>query len=291
MIAVGCATRAFALPCAEPAKPSGASFESVLPAPRALAGPNGRMDALYTLIAERREAGTRAGQSQVEMHRKSERAEMAAANAALGEQIDAENKAETWGTLAKVASAVVTAASAVAAVCSCGAASGLLVASVCLSSAAFAEQQFHVVTQLSQSETAGAATSAGLAIASAACSLGGTLAASAAQAGASAGAAGASAASATTKSVTTAASLTASAGQLTGGGARVATAAYGYAAAESGLDARRADQHAERMSALATWVMGTMKEAATSHERALKTLAGAMKTQSDATAIAGALRA
>jgi hypothetical protein len=292
---------------------------SLLPPPSTTALAADAMSTLYLLMSKQRDRDMVSGQAQVALEHRQAMNDLAAQSKALKDQVDAENTAATWGVFAKVAAVIVTVVSAVASVFTCGAASGLLVASAFLSAAAFTESEVHVVGKLSGSDAASTGTSIGLGVASAICSFGATAAGSgagvAAQAGAtvaqvaatsvatSAQAAGTVAASATSvattvtgcsiatsKLVAGAANIVSGAAQVAQGAADVGTAAWSYAGAEAATDAKQASVHEAKMNRLTDWILSAAKEADKSHERALSTLQGAMQTKGQTLVTASSVR-
>lgn len=267
---------------------------SLLANPAPDADPSAGLTMLYQLMSQRRASSLTSGEAQVQVHKHAKEADLAAKAQALVDQQDAKDSAERWGVFSKVASVVVTVVSAVAAVFTCGAASGLLVASVALSAMAFAEQQFHVVGTLTKSDAASTGTSIGFGVASAICSFGATAAASGAavgaQAGASVGMAVTGCGQATSRVIAGAAQVTSGVGQVVQGATQVGSAAWSHAAAEVEIDGKMAEQHEAHMERLIAWVIDGVKETSKSQERALGTLQGAIQTNQQTLVIASSIR-
>lgn len=313
MTVVGAPTRAPAVDNAGATLDRTPAQPPLLPTPSPDADPSAGMALLYKLMSERRDGDLTRGEAQVAVDKRQKEADLAASAQALANQQDAKDSAERWGVFSKVASVVVTVVSAVAACFTCGAASGLLVASVCLSAAAFAEQQFHVVGTITNSDAASTGTSIGLGVLSAICSFGATAASSGAAVGAQAGAtiaeAGAQAGQttaqtsasvgmavtgctqATSKVIAGAAEVTEGVGQVVQGATQVGSAAWSYAASEDAIDGKQAEQHAQRLDRLIAWVIDGVKETSKSHERALQTLHGAIQTKDQTLVMTGSMRA
>jgi len=144
------------------------------------------MALLYQLMQKNRNASMDAGKTRVEQHKRDKEIQLAAQHKALQDQQDAAETAKTWGIVGKVASVVAIAVSAVATVFTCGAATGLMVASCALSVMAFAEGETHAIGKLTGNEDNSKWITLGLGIASAICSGGAGLASSTATVGAKA---------------------------------------------------------------------------------------------------------
>jgi len=128
------------------------------------------MAMLYELISKQRNNDMTSGKANVDHNRQLEKAEQLKEQAAFKKQEDAQNSANTWGIFGKIASVVAIAASGVAAVCSCGAASGLCIGACILSTVAFAESETHVLTQLTGNPDVDKAFQIGCGIGAALCS-------------------------------------------------------------------------------------------------------------------------
>ncbi len=258
--------------------------------PSSNADPSAGMTLLYELMSRSRDTNLKLGETQVLAHKREKEADLAREAKAVADQEDAKETAATWGVFSKVASVVVTVISAVAACFTCGAASGLLVASVCLSAMAFAEQQFHVVGTLSGSETASTGTSIGLGVAAAICSLGASAVGTGAQAAASVGMVVTGCSSAASKAVVGGAQIAAGVAQVVQGATQIGSAAWNYASAEDAIDGKQAGQHAAKMDRLVGWLIDGIKETSKSHDRALQTLQGAINTNGQTLVMASSMR-
>ncbi|CAN5677841.1 hypothetical protein BH09MYX1_BH09MYX1_61150 [soil metagenome] len=150
--------------------PSVPGTGSLLPAPSADAMPGDAMSMLYQLMQKNRETSMDAGKQQVESRKQDKEIQIAAQAAALAQAEDDKASAEKWGILGKVASVIAIAVSTVASVCSCGAASGLLIAATVLSVMAFAEGELHALGKLTGNEENSKWFTLGLGVASAVCS-------------------------------------------------------------------------------------------------------------------------
>jgi hypothetical protein len=144
------------------------------------------MSLLYQLIQKNRDASIDVGKVRVEQHKRDKEVEIAQEQQSLREQEEAAHTAKTWGIVGKVASVVAIAVSAVATVFTCGAATGLMVASCALSVMAFAEGETHAIGKLTGNEDNSKWITLGLGISSAICSGGAGLASSTATVGAKA---------------------------------------------------------------------------------------------------------
>ncbi len=147
-----------------------------MPEPQTGSAAGDPMSLLYELISKQRNNDMTSGQASVEHNRESEKAATLKQEADFKKQEDAENSAKAWGIFGKIASCVAIAVSAVAAVCSCGAASGLCVAACVLSTVAFAESETHVLTTLTGNPDVEKAFQMGCGIGAALCSGGAGLA-------------------------------------------------------------------------------------------------------------------
>jgi hypothetical protein len=123
------------------------SGPSVMPEPQAADGSD-PMTMIYALMSKQRNNDMDSGKEHVEHNREMAHASLLKEQADFKKQADAEQSAKAWGIFGKIASVVAIAVSAVASVCSCGAASGLCAAACVLSTLAFAESQTHVLTQM-----------------------------------------------------------------------------------------------------------------------------------------------
>jgi len=106
------------------------------------------MAALYELMSKQRSNDMKSGEASVEHNHELQKAQALKQEADFKKQEDAERGAAAWGIFGKIASVIAIAVSAVASVCSCGAASGLCAAACVLSTLAFAEGETHVLTKL-----------------------------------------------------------------------------------------------------------------------------------------------
>ena len=140
----------------------------LMPEPGALSGDP--MAMLYQIISKQRNNDMASGTADVAHNRQTEKADAAKQEADFKKQQDAENSAKAWGIFGKIASCVAIAVSAVAAVCSCGAASALCVAACVLSTVAFAEGETHVLTTLTNNPDVEKAFQMGCGIGAALCS-------------------------------------------------------------------------------------------------------------------------
>jgi hypothetical protein len=137
-------------------------------------------------MQKNRNASLDAGRVRVAQHQRDKEIQIAAQHKALADQADAAETAKTWGIVGKVASVVAIAVSAVATVFTCGAATGLMVASCALSAMAFVEGETHAIGKLTGNEDNSKWITLGLGISSAICSGGAGLASSTATVGAKA---------------------------------------------------------------------------------------------------------
>lgn len=158
----------------------------LLPTPCADAAPGDGMSLLYQLMQKNRNASMDAGKTRVAQHKADKEIQLAAQHKAMQDQDDAAETAKTWGILGKVASIVAIAVSAVATAFTCGAATGLMIASCALSAMAFVEGETHAFGKLTGKEDNSKWFTLGLGIASAVCSGGAGLASSTATVGAKA---------------------------------------------------------------------------------------------------------
>ncbi len=148
----------------------------LMPEPQTDSAAGDPMSLLYDLISKQRNNDMASGKANVEHNRETQKAATLKQEADFKKQKDAENSAKAWGIFGKIASCIAIAVSAVAAVCSCGAASGLCVAACVLSTVAFAESEGHVLTTLTGNPDVEKAFQMGCGIAAALCSGGAGLA-------------------------------------------------------------------------------------------------------------------
>ncbi len=134
------------------------------------AGGGDPMSMIYALMSKQRNTDLATGQANVAHNQEVQKANLVKQDEAFKKQEDAEASAKAWGIFGKIASVVAIAVSAVASVCSCGAASGLCAAACVLSTLAFAEGQAHVLTQLTGNPDADKAFQIGCGIGAALCS-------------------------------------------------------------------------------------------------------------------------
>lgn len=233
----------------------------LLPSPAANAAPADGMSLLYQLMQKQRDTNLDMGKHEVEQRKRDKEAEMGAEAAAAQQAEEDRASAEKWGIVGKVASVVAIAVSAVATVFTCGAATGLMVASCALSVMAFAEGETHALGKLTGNEENSKWITLGLGISSAICSGGAGLASSTATVGAKALEVGGESAKIasevvgaadTGKDGKTAAMVLGIGGAVAGGAASIGNAASGAGAvAKTGADGAKA------VSSTARAVMGT----------------------------------
>lgn len=148
---------------------TGTIAPSLLATPSSDAMPGDALSAMYLLMQARRQTSLEVGRSEVESRKQDKELAMATEKQALADEADAKESAEKWGILGKVASVIAIAVSAVASAFSCGAASGLLVASCALSAMAFVEGETHALGKLTGNEDNSKWFTLGLGISSAVC--------------------------------------------------------------------------------------------------------------------------
>jgi hypothetical protein len=256
---------------------------------------------------------------------------------ALKKQEDAQANAASWGIFGKIASVIAIAVSAVAAVFSCGAASGLCVAACAISAVAFAEGEAQVLTKLTGNPDVDKAFQIGAGIAAAICTGGagiGNLAVAGAKTaigvlGASGQIASASCsiaqqslgavddkgfkdaamafgiggsvcaltgslagvgdvAKGAASAVKAAADITKGAVEIGAGVTTIVSSQYQADATDRGADVKDAELSIKRFQQLVEFMVDGVKDTDKSHERALRTLSGAMQTQAQTLTIASA---
>jgi hypothetical protein len=312
------------------------SAPSVMPAPSAtndLGGDPTTM--IYALISKQRNNSMAAGEKRIEHNHQLEHAEQLKEDAAFKKQQDDKANAEVWGIFGKIASCVAIAVSAVAAVCSCGAASALCVGACCLSALAFADGETQCLSKLTGDPNASKWFDMGCGIGAALCTGGAGIAASGVSVGAKVlevagsackiaqqviansttdqgwqyaamglGAAGAigdvsmcfgGAAKATssifgaaTKTVKAAAGVTEAVAAGAEGVGTIVTSEYQASAIDHEADAKTASMEIAHLQQLTSWLVDGIKDTDKSHERALRTLSGAIQTQAQTLVIASA---
>lgn len=325
------------------------SAPSLMPEPQPLDTSGGDpMAALYALLSKQRNNDMESGKANVEHNRELQKAQLLKEEADFKKQEDAQQSAAAWGIFGKIASVIAIAISAVASVCSCGAASALCAAACVLSTMAFAEGETHVlakvtnnpdvekafqfgcgigaalcsggagiaslganafagamqitsaackVTQESVSTfaTGEAATYVAMAfgIGSAAASLGGGIASAtgfgnAAKSSSEAAKATADTAKATKGIVGSVNQMVQGADEVVGGVGAIGVAMYDADAVDRETDAKQAAMELRHLEQLTTFVVDGLKDTDKSHERALRTLSGAMQTQAQTLVVASA---
>jgi hypothetical protein len=128
------------------------------------------MSMIYELISKQRNNDLISGKANVTHNEQTEKADQLEQQAAVKKEEQAEQSAAAWGIFGKIASVIAIAVSAVAAVCSCGAASGLCAAACVLSTLAFVEGQAHVLTSLTGNPDVDKAFQIGCGVGAALCS-------------------------------------------------------------------------------------------------------------------------
>jgi hypothetical protein len=329
-------------------EPTSSSAPPVMPEPQPFDASGDPMAALYALLSKQRDNDTNAGKANVDHNRQLEKAQQLKEEADFKKQEDAKASAEAWGIFGKIASAIAIAVSAVASVCSCGAASGLCAAACVLSTLAFAEGETHVLTKLTNNPDVEKAFQFGCGIGAALCSGGAGIASLGANAFAGAMQIASSACKVTQESVSTfatgrdavwvamafgigsaASSLTggiagatglgtsaksaaetakqaastssfvkgvvrstsefvAGSGEVVGGVGAVGVGMYEADAVDRGADAKEAAMQIAHLQQLTEFVIDGMKDTDKSHERALRTLSGAIQTKAQTLVIASA---
>jgi hypothetical protein len=141
-----------------------------MPEPKSLDSAGDPMSMIYALMSKQRNNDLSTGKADVAHNQELQKANLVKQEDAFKKQEDAENRAKAWGIFGKIASVVAIAVSAVASVCSCGAASGLCAAACVLSTLAFAEGETHVLTQMTGNPDVDKAFQIGCGIGAALCS-------------------------------------------------------------------------------------------------------------------------
>ena len=308
---------------------------SLMPKPQQLEVGGDPMSMIYDLLSKQRSNDMKAAQTHVNRNHDLARTEQLKEQADFKKQEDDKANAEAWGIFGKIASCVAIAISAVAAVCSCGAASALCVGACCLSALAFADGETQCLSKLTGDPNASKWFDMGCGIGAALCTGGAGLAASGVSVGAKVlevagsackiaqqviantsndqgwqyaamglGVAGAigdvsmvfgGAAKATssvfgaaTKTVKVAAGATEAVAAGAQGTATIGTSEYEASALDHETDAKVAAMQIAHLEQLTQWVVDGIKDTDKSHERALRTLSGAIQTQAQTLVIASA---
>jgi hypothetical protein len=318
------------------------SMPSLMPEPQSMSDVGGDpMSMIYALMSKQRNNDMASGTASVEHNRELSKANQLKEEADLKKQEDAEQNAKAWGLFGKIASVIAIAVSAVASVCSCGAASGLCAAACVLSTLAFAEGEAHVLTQMTgnpdvdkafqigcgigavlcsggagvlnlataTAQTASAIMSSSAQIASASCgiaqqSLGlvndkgfqqaamafGIAGSVCALAGSGAGIGGAATegADAVSTAIKATTDVVKGASEVGEGVATIMSSQYEADATDRAADAKQAQFAMAHLQQLASWLIDGLKDTDKSHERALRTLSGAIETKAQTLVIASA---
>jgi Secretion system effector C (SseC) like family len=160
------------LPASQPPA-SGSTPPPVMPEPQTSLGNLANADmmsAIYALMSKQRSTDMTAAKANVNANGAIQKAEQTEQQQAIVKQEQAEQSAAQWGLFGKIASVIAIAVSAVASVCSCGAASALCAAACILSATAFVEGQTNVLTKITGNPDVDKAFQIGCGIAAACCS-------------------------------------------------------------------------------------------------------------------------
>jgi hypothetical protein len=151
----------------------------VMPEPQPLDSVGGDpMSMIYALISKQRSNDMKRGEANVSHNRELAKAQLLKEQADFKKQEDDKANAAAWGIFGKIASCVAIAVSAVAAVCSCGAASALCVGACALSALAFADGETQCLSKLTGDPNASKWFDMGCGIGAALCTGGAGIAAS-----------------------------------------------------------------------------------------------------------------
>ncbi|HEY1955206.1 MAG TPA: hypothetical protein VGH28_06325 [Polyangiaceae bacterium] len=152
---------------------------SLMPEPQTPPSVGGdAMSMLYELLSKQRNNDMESGKAGIDHNRELQKAQQLKEQADFKKQEDAKASAAAWGIFGKIASAIAIAVSAVAAVCSCGAASALCVGACVLSAAAFADGETQCLSKLTGDPDASKWFDMGCGIGAALCTGGAGIAAS-----------------------------------------------------------------------------------------------------------------
>jgi len=319
-----------------------ASAPVLMPEPQPMDAAGGDpMTMLYELISKQRNNDMESGKAGIEHNRELQKAKQLKEEADFKKQEDAKQSAEAWGIFGKIASVIAIAVSAVASVCTCGAASGLCVAACALSALAFVDGQTQCLSKITGDPNASKWFDMGCGIGAAACTGGAGIAASgvgvAAQVlevagsackvgqeviantsddknwqyvamglgfagmvgdaslalGGAAKAAGEAGKSVADATKTTVRSIAGATEAVVGGAAGVGTivqSQYEASAMDFETDAKEAQMRIAHLQQLVDWAVDGIKETDKSHERALKTLTGAIQTKGQTLVAASSMR-
>jgi len=146
------------------------SAPPIMPDPSQGAMSSDPMAMIYELMSKQRNNDSTEAHANVEHNQQLEKAQQAEQAEAIKKQQEAEQQAASWGIFGKIASVIAIAVSAVASVCSCGAASALCAGACVLSAMAFAEGQAQILTKLTGNPDVDKAFQIGAGIAAAICS-------------------------------------------------------------------------------------------------------------------------